>query len=952
MSKRLSSIPLFVLVVVLCICTQLQAQVLYETDFIGDSAMTDWITTDNAWTHDPVAGTLTVTGAVGASAAYYDNIELTDFTVIADVEVNNSAAAVVARFTSLTDAFYMCRYHPQDALLQLYLINPTTLLASLPLAEMPELDPVQAYTVSITVKGNSITGSLIQGDVTYSVQATDDTATSGFGGMRVFGGGENVFSRFAISGLSKALAETPHPAEAGTDVPRQVRLSWTPGEFAVKHDVYMGGSFEDVNSATEPIAAGLDVNSFDPGRLEFGQDYFWRVDEVNGTPDKTVFKGTIWSFQVEPYSIQIPVDVNRVTASSSVTKNPASLTVDGSGLVDNAHSTVSETMWLSAMADLEPWIMYEFDRLEKLDKMLIWNSNSASEGFVGWGIKDVTIEYSNDAVEWTALAEPTQLDRAPGLATFDTPQAVDFGGVSAKYVKLNIQNNWGGILMQYGLSEVKFYGIPMHARQPVPASGSGEVRPDAVVTWRAGREAGQHTIYVSGDSNAVAQGTAPSESSMTNSADLKPFDLAMSQTYYWRVDEVNEAEATPMWAGPVWSFSTVAALTVDDFESYSNLSPDRPFQTWLDGFGYSADEFFPVEYGGNGTGAGVGHDIWSPSSPHYNGTIMETSLVYGGSQSMPFYYSNTGGAASETQRTFDTPQDWTVGGIKSLSLAVRGEAGNTGQLYLKINNAKVVVERVAIDAAQWQMWTIELSTVSTDLTHVTALTLGIDGSGASGTLYLDDIRLYPTVSTGIDIGSERTKLNNGGTLASQWIRSDSPEDIKGGAVFIGGLPSGADLRGLFTFSLAVFKPGDVISDATVSLFHGANGSSNHTDGSIQSSSLELSVVTNPAYVNNRASWNHADQDTLIAWTTPGGDFGATLTTVTDLDLTTIDTNDEVAFDGAALTAAVQAAVDAGDSRITFILRSPDLEAGTTRNFFVFNGASGSPIGPNLHVELE
>ena len=68
------------------------------------------------------------------------------------------------------------------------------------------------------------------------------------------------------------------------------------------------------------------------------------------------------------------------------------------------------------------------------------------------------------------------------------------------------------------------------------------------------------------------------------------------------------------------------------------------------------------------------------------------------------------------------------------------------------------------------------------------------------------------------------------------------------------------------------------------------------------------MVTNPAYVNNRASWNSADQDTLIAWTTPGGDFGETLTTVTDLDLTTIDTNDEVAFDGATVTAAVQAAV--------------------------------------------
>ena len=94
----------------------------------------------------------------------------------------------------------------------------------------------------------------------------------------------------------------------------------------------------------------------------------------------------------------------------------------------------------------------------------------------------------------------------------------------------------------------------------------------------------------------------------------------------------------------------------------------------------------------------------------------------------------------------------------------------------------------------------------------------------------------------------------------------------------------------------------------------------------------------------------------MAWNTPGGDFGAPLATVTDLDLTTIDTDDEVTFSSAALTAAVQAAVDAGDSQITFVLRSPDLEETTTRNFFVIQGAdasgSGSSIGPNLHVDLD
>lgn len=373
---------------------------------------------------------------------------------------------------------------------------------------------------------------------------------------------------------------------------------------------------------------------------------------------------------------------------------------------------------------------------------------------------------------------------------------------------------------------------------------------------------------------------------------------------------------------------------------------------WSDGFGYSADEFYPAGYGGNGTGSGVGHDIWSLASPYYNGSIMENTITRSG-RSLPLYFSNTDGMTrSEIQRTFARAQDWTVHGIKFMSLNIYGQPDNTGQLYVKINDARVTVQRVNVGAAQWQTWTIDLSTVNTDLTNVTTLTIGIEDSGATGLLFVDDIKLSPTASPGIDIGSEGTMLNNGGTLASQWIRSDSPEDVKGNAVFVGGLPSGADLRGVFAFNLTVFKPGDVISNVTMSLFHGANGTSNHTDGSVQSSSLELLTVTNSAYANNRASWNNADQDTPVAWNTPGGDVGQSLATVSDLDLTTIDSDDEVIFNSTELTAAVQAAVDAGDSQITFVLRSPDLEAASTRNFFVFQSATSGSIGPNLHVDLE
>jgi hypothetical protein len=584
----------------------------------------------------------------------------------------------------------------------------------------------------------------------------------------------------------KELASDPVPEDAAVDVLRDTTLSWEAGEFAGTHDVYFGTAFNDVNDAGTGsdllVSQGQNANSFELDRMEFGQTYFWRVDEVNGAPDRTIFKGDVWSFEAEPYSIQIPGDTVAVTASSSSNEfSQPEQAIDGSGLgADGSHAITPETMWFTASVDLDPWIQFELDAVRKLDSMRVWNSNSSAEIAIGWGVKDVIIEYSKDGDNWDVLADATQFSRAPGLPTYNQFDTIDFGGVAAKYVRLNIQSNWGGILMSYGLSEVQFSMIPAEARTPDPESGAVDVQPDSLTAWRAGREAAQHTVYVSTDMNAVADGTAPSVTSSTNSLDLTSLDLELGQTYAWRVDEVNEAEVPSVWAGPVWSFSTLDALIVDDFESYNNKSPNRPFQTWLDGFGYSADEFFPVEYGGNGTGAGIGHDIWSLSSPHYNGDIMETvNTLPGSDQSMPFYYTNTGGVASETERNFSAPQDWTAGGVKTLVIPFRGTAGNTGSLYVKINGTKVEYQGDAISLGRpaWSLWPIDLAATGASLSSVTKMVIGMDGSGASGMVLIDDIMLHPegyVVNTSLDITTPGDAVQ-GVPNDDDWPTAESPD---------------------------------------------------------------------------------------------------------------------------------------------------------------------------------
>jgi len=571
-------------------------------------------------------------------------------------------------------------------------------------------------------------------------------------------GAQSLFDNVSLGVDHVIQASDPIPADEATDVYSSVVLTWTPGIYADTHDVYFGESFDDVNNAVlaDAHSAGQAAFTYDPGRLDFGRTYYWRVDEVNGTPDKAVFKGAVWSFEVEPVSIRLASEAMTVTASSTdKDTTEANRTIDGSGLAidpntGNAlHSTeVLDVMWMSAAGDMSPSLTFEFDQAQKLDKLLIWNSNHSSESVIGWGIKDVDIQVSIDGTDWTSIPDVGPITQGSGSVPIEA-QALDMGLAVAKYVKLNILTNWGGVLAQYGVAEVQFYALPTQAREPMPESGSVDVLPNTVVSWRAGREASQHTVYVSSDMDAVADGSADSVSPPTNSLDLTSLDLQMGQTFYWRVDEVNDAEVPSVWAGPVWSLSTPSAMVVDDFESYGNVSPDRPFQTWLDGIGYSADDFFPVDYAGNGTGAGVGHNIWSVASEHYNGSIMETvSTIAGSNQSLPFYYTNSGGVASKAERTFAEPQDWTIGGGITLSIPFLGQTSNTGTLYIKINGVKVTYPGDAADIAlgTWQTWEIDLS--SMDVANVTTLEIGVDGSNAAGLILIDDIRLYPEAEQG------------------------------------------------------------------------------------------------------------------------------------------------------------------------------------------------------------
>ena len=509
------------------------------------------------------------------------------------------------------------------------------------------------------------------------------------------------------------IAVDPQPAIGQTDVPRDPVLVWTPGDFAATHNVYFSDNFADVSSGASSalIAEGLTEASAAPGRLDFETTYYWRVDEVNSAPDYTVYEGVVWSFTVEPLAYPI----ESVTATSNATSDAGTgpeRTVDGSGLnALDQHSIDAPDMWLTTGVAPDPlYIQYEFDQIYKLHEMRVWNYNIQFEMVLGFGLKDVTVEYSEDGTDWTVLGD-VELARGTTLADYTANTTIDFGDVAAKYVKFTVHSGWG-VLGQYGLSEVRFLFIPVKPREPQPADGTANVNVDATLAWRAGRGATSHDVYFGTDAAALAVVDT------VTTASYDPGALDLGATYYWKIDEIQDTES---WEGAVWSFSTRPYLVVEDFESYDD-EDNRIYLAWVDGY----------EVNGNGSQVG---NLDTP--------FAERTIVKSGRQSMPLFYDNSGAAMSEAE--FALTQNWAVNGIKTLSLYFRGAAGNGGQLYAKINGTKVLYDGVSANLAKttWQPWNIDLSTVGGNLSSVTSLIVGVEGAGAVGVVYIDDVRLYP-----------------------------------------------------------------------------------------------------------------------------------------------------------------------------------------------------------------
>jgi hypothetical protein len=335
------------------------------------------------------------------------------------------------------------------------------------------------------------------------------------------------------------------------------------------------------------------------------------------------------------------------------------------------------------------------------------------------------------------------------------------------------------------------------AWKPRPFDGEPDLQRDlAEVSWQPGDYAVSHDVYFGTDLQAVTDANTSQHMDVyignqpladTNYA--MPSKLELNQTYYWRIDEVNDSNLDSPWKGRVWSFRIANYVTIDDFEAYDLIS-NLISNTWLGGI--RSVPYPPYFEYVNGATIALGASYATPPDP-----------VHRGQQSMMFGYDNGGWSGlvpyySEAERIFDTAQDWTEADVEILTLYFYGDPNNdansTEQMYAAVNDGSgdrviqygyYVDEDISdIKRDEWHEWNIALADFGATLTNIEKMYIGFGDrddpvEGGVGYVYFDDIRLnrrkcvHSRLKPNYDFNNDCiVDFREIADLAEEWLRAD------------------------------------------------------------------------------------------------------------------------------------------------------------------------------------
>ena len=216
--------------------------------------------------------------------------------------------------------------------------------------------------------------------------------------------GYAAYDDFRVGPRMKAW--NPNPADGALNTALHATMGWSPGGFAVSHDVYVDDNFEDVNAGTGDAfrgnqdlpyyVIGFPTYPFPEGLVP-GTTYYWRIDEVNDLHPDSPWRGNVWSFSIPSKKAYYPVpsdgskfiDAENLTLTWTPGFEAVLHTVyfgDDYDTVSNATGGLSQggiITFRPGPLEVEKtyyWRVDEFDENQAMHTGEVWSFTTAREG--------------------------------------------------------------------------------------------------------------------------------------------------------------------------------------------------------------------------------------------------------------------------------------------------------------------------------------------------------------------------------------------------------------------------------------------------------------------------------------------------------------------------------------------------------------------------------------------
>jgi len=217
-----------------------------------------------------------------------------------------------------------------------------------------------------------------------------------------------------------------------------------------------------------------------------------------------------------------------------------------------------------------------------------------------WGVSARTVTFVFDPDGGGAISDSTEMINEDDATTAGFTNANDayyisyqFTAVAGEDLVISVtQENTNQSWHLYGLTNeiaepiTKAYG-------PTPKDGAQYTDIWISLSWNPGDYAASHNVYMGDNFDDVNNGSGDTFQGNQDSLYFVagfigyayPDGLVPGTTYYWRIDEVNEAEPNSPWKGPVWSFwiPSKKAYEASPADGVSFIDPNVTL-TWTAGF--------------------------------------------------------------------------------------------------------------------------------------------------------------------------------------------------------------------------------------------------------------------------------------------------------------------------------------------------------------------------------